>query len=175
VEENVELPGSIYLYALATVSITFVGFSALLIVFRQSMGGELTRYDTYFTLSFIQAGFIVTAGALVPPLLALFEWSHDVVWRISSTVIAIPILWFVVSVPARRRAATRRPVPAFVWALLSVQAAAALALVLRAAGRLDAPAGAVYALAITAMLFASGIAYLLALSVILPELTNRTK
>jgi hypothetical protein len=67
----VELTGSTYLYSLATTSVTFVGFSALLIVFRQSIGGGLTRYDTYFTLSFIQTGFIVTAGALLPPLLAL--------------------------------------------------------------------------------------------------------
>ena len=49
-----ELPGIAYLYSLATVSITFVGFAALLIVVRQSIGGQVTSYDMYFTLSFIQ-------------------------------------------------------------------------------------------------------------------------
>ena len=56
--DSAPLAGELFLYALATISITFVGFSALLIVFRQTMGGKLTPYDTYFTLSFIQIGFI---------------------------------------------------------------------------------------------------------------------
>jgi hypothetical protein len=139
------------------------------------MGGEITRHDTYFTLSFIQIGFIVTVGALVPPLLALYGWSHDVVWRVASAVTALPVFWFVASVPGRRRAATGQSVPAFVWTLLGVQAAAALALVLRAAGALHRPGGAVYASAVTVILIASGIAYLLALSVILPDLMNRRR
>src|SRR5262249_18398122 len=119
--DGVELTGSSYLYALATTSVTFVGFSALLIVFRQSMGGGLTRYDAYFTLSFIQAGFIVTAGALLPPLLAFYGWTPLVVWRVAAGAIAVPIIWFVASVPGRRRAATGGPTPAFVRALLLLQ------------------------------------------------------
>jgi hypothetical protein len=59
-----ELPGANYLYALATVSVTFVGFSALLLVFRETIGGRMTGCDSYFTLSFMQAGFIVAAGIL---------------------------------------------------------------------------------------------------------------
>ena len=39
-----ELPGANYLYALATISVTFVGFSALLLVFRQTIGGKMTSY-----------------------------------------------------------------------------------------------------------------------------------
>ena len=61
-----------YLYALAGLSVSFVGFSTLVIVFRQSAGGRLSSYDSYFVLSFMQAGFIVTAGALLPPLFALY-------------------------------------------------------------------------------------------------------
>src|SRR5215469_7608202 len=76
-----ELPGANYLYALATVSVTFVGFSALLLVFRETIGGRMTGYDSYFTLSFMQAGFIVAAGGLLPQLLAFYEMSHTSVWR----------------------------------------------------------------------------------------------
>jgi hypothetical protein len=111
----------------------------------------------------------------VPPLLALYGWSPDVVWRVSSSGIAIPIFRFVVTIPARRRGATGRPVPAFIWTLLALQATAGVALVLRAAGSLRESGGAVYASAMTVMLFTSGIAYLLALSVIRPELTNRPR
>lgn len=170
-----ELQGTAYLYAVATVSITFVGFAALLIVMRQSLGGGLTAYDMYFTLAFIQVGFIVTASALVPPLLALYGWPEAVVWRVSSVTTAAAILAFVASVPGWRHAATGRPMPRFVWALLSLQAAAAGALLLNAARLFGDHGGAVYGSAITVMLFASGVAYVLALNVILPELTKRSK
>src|SRR5215467_7409856 len=41
---SMELPGASYLSALATISVTFVGFSALLLVFRQTIGGKMTSY-----------------------------------------------------------------------------------------------------------------------------------
>ena len=82
---------------------------------------------------------------------------------------AVSILWFVAKVPARRRAATGRPVPVFVAALLAVQAIAAAVLLLNAIAGLSR-AGAVYSAAVTVVLFASGVAYLLALTVILPAL-----
>jgi hypothetical protein len=43
-----ELLGASYLHALAAISVTFVGFSALLLVFRQTIGGKMTSYDSYF-------------------------------------------------------------------------------------------------------------------------------
>ena len=70
-----ELPGSGYLYALATISVTFVGFSSLVLVFRQTVGEATTHYDSYFVLAFMQVGFIVAGGCLLPPLLALTQWS----------------------------------------------------------------------------------------------------
>lgn len=168
-----ELAGSGFLYALATVSITFVGFSALLIVFRNSMGGELTKYDTYFTLSFIQIGFIVTAGALLPPLLALYGWQPHVVWRVAGAIVVIPLVWFVATVPARRRAATGGPVPAFIATLLGLQGASALALLLTTAGVFAGCEAAAYSTAVTTVLVTSGIAFLMALGVILPGLPKR--
>jgi hypothetical protein len=72
-----------------------VGFSALLLGFRQTIVGKMTNYDSYFTLSFIQAGFIVTAGGLSPQLLAFFEMVPNSVWRESSVIMAIPIFLFV--------------------------------------------------------------------------------
>jgi hypothetical protein len=168
----VDLAGSGYLYTLATVSVTFVGFSALLIVFRQAMGGELTRYDTNFALAFIRVGFIVTAGALLPPLLALCGWSESTTWRVSSAAVGIPTLWFVASIPRRRRTPTSRSVPTLVWIMLAVDVIAAVALLLCAAG---APwrGATIFVLSLSAILFASGIAYLVALSVILPDVTQR--
>ncbi|HXJ08910.1 MAG TPA: hypothetical protein VNH12_05340 [Burkholderiales bacterium] len=162
-----EIPGSSYLYALATVSITFVGFSALLMIFRQTMGSAITRYDSFFTLSFIQTGFIVTAGSMLPQLLALFEWSHRTVWRASSATMAIAILLFVGTFPVRRRAATEGRAPLYVNILLAVQSLVALSLLSNAIGKPLEPNGAAYASAMAAFLVTAGIAYLMALGVML--------
>lgn len=163
-----DLPGSAYLYTLAVVSITFVGFSALIIVFRQSVGGKPTPYETYFTLSFVKIGFIVSAGSLVPPLLALYGWSPDATWRVGSIVLALPVLWFVATIPAHRRAATGRPIPAYVRTLLTIQALSAVALVLESL-QVFQPGPGVYASALTIVLITSGMAYLVALSIAFPE------
>ena len=159
-----ELPGANYLYALATVSVTFVGFSALLLVFRETIGGKMTRYDRYFTLSFMQAGFIVTAGGLLPQLLAFFEMPHASVWRASSVIMAIPIFLFVAKTPGRRRAASHEPIPTYVWLLLCLQLLAGAYLLINAAGWPAEPHLAPFALAMTVMLFTTGVAYLIALT-----------
>ena len=159
-----ELPGANYLYALATVSVTFVGFSALLLVFRETIGGRMTGYDSYFTLSFMQAGFIVAAGGLLPQLLAFYEMSHTSVWRASSLTMAIPIFLFVAKIPGRRRAATKASIPFYVGFLLLFQFLAGAYLVLNAVGWPAPPQLAPFALALTVMLFTTAIAYLTALA-----------
>jgi hypothetical protein len=121
-----EPPGSAYLYALATVSITFVGFSALLLIFRQARGDVMTRYESYFMLSFIQPGFIVTAGSLLPSVLALYGLPTVTVWQVSSIIVAVPIAVFLATLPGRRRAATRSSMPRYVWILSFVQLLTAL-------------------------------------------------
>ena len=168
-----EIPGSSYLYTLATVSITFVGFSALLMIFRQTMGVAITKYDNFFTLSFIQTGFIVTAGSMLPQLLALFEQSHGTVWRVSSTIMAIIVLSFVGTFPVRRRAATGARAPLYVNILLVFQGIIAASLISDAIGKPLEPGAALYASAMAGILLTSGIAYLIALSVTLREPVRR--
>jgi hypothetical protein len=164
-----ELAGSSYLYALATISVTFVGFSALLLVFRQTIGGTTTRYDSYFILAFMRVGFIVVGGCLLPPLLALFGLTESTVWRASSGGAAIPILLFVATVPRRRRAAVGGPAPSFVRLLLLLQLLMGLYLLANATPVSFAPTAANYAAAMAGMLFTSGIAYLMALDIALRD------
>jgi hypothetical protein len=68
-----ELTGATYLYTLAALAVSFVGFSALVMILRQTFGGEVSRLDTLITRIFIQLGFMVAAGALLPSLLSLFQ------------------------------------------------------------------------------------------------------
>ena len=65
-----ELPGSSYLYALATISITFAGFAAMIVILRQIISGALANYDLYFIRTVLMRSFIVVACALLPPMLA---------------------------------------------------------------------------------------------------------
>jgi len=169
-----ELPGTGYLYTLATVSITFVGFSALLFIYRQTVGGEVTKYDSYFLLSFIQAGFIVTGGALLPPLLALCDLAPAEAWRLASILAAFPIFLFVATVPGRRHAAAHERIPRYLVLLLALQGLCAILLVVNAIGRPAVPGPALYAIAITGMLFTTAIAYLRALALSMQEPSLRT-
>jgi hypothetical protein len=164
-----ELFGFTYLYALATVSITFVGFSALLLIFRQARGDLMTRYESYFMLSFIEPGFIATAGSLLPSVLALYGLPPVTVWRVSSSIMAIPILLFVVTLPGRRRAATSSPMPRYVRFFAVLQLLIALYLVANAFGTPTLAGVAPYAAAITGLLFTTAIAYVMALSAALGQ------
>jgi hypothetical protein len=163
---------SSYLATLAMVATTFVGFASLLVGLRQAKGSLLTSYDAYFTVSYIELGFLVTVASLIPPLVALFGWPASLVWRVSSVLSAIPILLFVVRVPARRRAATGKSLPRQIKVVLAIQGLAGVVLLLAAAVQPQAH-GAVYATAVTVVLVCAGIAYLIALQVIRPGIEEK--
>lgn len=170
-----EPSGSTYLYALAAVSITFIGFSALLVIFRQARGDAVTGYEGYFVLSFVQPGLIVTGGCLLPPVLGLYGTPAAAVWRACSVLVALPILGFVATLPGRRRAATAgAPMPRYVRIIASLQFLTALYLLANGAGLTGAGPGGPsgvgpYAASLTALLFTTVTAYVIALGVALRE------
>jgi hypothetical protein len=168
-----DLPGSTYLYTLAALSITFVGFSALVIYLRQTVGGEMSKLDVLITRIFIQLGFIVVAGAMLPPLLSLFDWPHDLIWRTASFVAAALSFFFGATYPARRRAASGVRTPAVVWLDVLILLAAAAVLICNAAGFGLKPSPGPYAAALTAILFLGGWSYLQALNTLLAHHKNR--
>src|SRR5262249_46867414 len=170
---SMDLPGSAYLYSLSVVSTTYVGFSALLVGLRQAKGDRLTAYDAYFTLTFIQIGFIVTICSLLPPLIGLYGCPVNVVWRIASVIAAVPILWFVASVPSPRHAATGMPVPRFIRLIPVLQGAAGVAMLVSAMTSHLVEPGAIYATAMTVILASSAVAYILALELIRPKIEER--
>jgi hypothetical protein len=162
-----ELTGTAYLYTLATLAVTFVGFSALVILLRQSFGGSLSKLEILITRIFIQLGFIVAAGALLPPLLALFELKPAVIWRTCSLIASVPSFIFAVTYPSRRRIASGVPTPVAIMADVVVLTSISVMLFLSAAGiGVEAGAGP-YAASLTFILFLSGYAYLQALNLLL--------
>lgn len=105
-----ELPGSAYLYALATISITYAGFASLIVVFRQTTTGKLTSYDLFFVRSVLLRSFTVIVCAMLPPTLALFDLPHPTIWRISSLIAGLLQAVFVLTWPMRRRSISDVPI-----------------------------------------------------------------
>jgi hypothetical protein len=171
---SMDLQGSTYLYSLAGISITFVGFSTLVVVLRQTFGGTMSNIDIFITRVFIQLSFIVAASAIVPNLLSLFALPQPVIWRISSVVAAIPSFLFGATYPMRRRAASGVRTPIGVWLDISILLIAATILIANAIGIGFEPGPGPFAVGLTIILFVSGWAYLQALDVLLRQhLTRR--
>jgi hypothetical protein len=156
-----------YLYTLATVSVTFVGFSSLVIVLRQTMGGEMSKLDILITRTFIQVGFLVAAGAMVPGLLTQFQLPENSIWRLSSAVTAPPVLLFALTYPARRKAAAGVPTPKLIWIDVLVILGLGLLLGCNAFGVGVATGPGPYTAALTGVLFVSGWAYLQAVNTLI--------
>jgi hypothetical protein len=162
-----DLPGLSYLFTLAELSVTFVGFSSLVVVLRQTMGGEMSKLDILITRIFIQLGFIVAAGAMLPALFSLFHLSQPTVWRVASLIPAIPAIVFAATYPTRRRAASGVAAPLAVWIDVVIILLAVTALLGNAAGWPLAPGAGPLAAGLTGILFVSGWAYLQALNTLL--------
>ncbi len=92
-----------YLVAMATISITFVGFSSVVVVFRQTQGNRLDNLHIFLVRFFIEMGLIVTGFSLLPLLLAVWNMPITWVWRIASAVYAIAHLIYIRVLFQRRR------------------------------------------------------------------------
>lgn len=100
-----EIGGSSFFYALAALSMAFVGFSTIVITFRLSAGLTLTPLQALTTKQYVEFGFLACGFSLLPPLLALCLLPPEWVWRISSAVIVLVRLPMLVLYPKRRQSA----------------------------------------------------------------------
>lgn len=161
-----ELPGSSYLYALATLSITFSGFSALIAVLRQTSGGAHSRYDTFLMVNYFSIGFAIAIMCLLPPLLSGWSADRGVIWRVPSALafcLGVGVEVFSVS---RRRRVTGESTPLFVIVLLLSYWPAFLLLLLSALGIGVQPGFGPFAASLTWIFAAAAIDYITALGVL---------
>jgi len=162
-----------YLLALAALAVSFVGFSSLVIMLRQVTGGAMSRFDAFLTRTFVQLGFLVAAGSLLPQLLGLSTLSAVSIWKVASLAEAVPTLVFATTYPYRRRLASGVKTPPAIWGDVLVLASTGLALLLNGSGLFFAPGPLVYAAALTLMLCLSAWAYLQALQLLVREHLSR--
>jgi len=151
-----------YLYTIAAAGMSFAGLSVLTMILRQIIGGQLTKFDTFVARTWVQLGFMITFGAILPPLLGLFEVPTPVVWRISSGLMAIVLGWWALTFPRRRLATnpTRLPRPVIIFSAAMDLIALALA-----ANAIAAPVErlpGVYAVSVTGVLIGAAMLFLFA-------------
>ena len=168
-----ELPEAGYLYALATISITYAGFAALAIILRQTIGGKPSRLDTFFIRNVLVRSFMIAGFSLLPPLLAMFKLPQATIWRASATVAAIVQCLFILIWFLRRRTVTSRPLPQLSFANVIFQLLTALFLLLNAAGIVLEPDAATFCAGITAFMLSAAIAYMIALGTLLEAAPSR--
>jgi hypothetical protein len=97
-----EVKGATLLYTLAALMITFAGFSSLLLTLRPAAGAKLSLLDRFLARTIMTHIFVLTAGALLPALLALFDIDETLVWRCSALLFALPMLFLQLTYPHRR-------------------------------------------------------------------------
>ncbi len=160
-----DLPSSTYLLALAAVSITFVGFSTIAVVFRQGQGASLSEYEIVILRLFLVSGLEVTIFSLVPPLLGLFNIPPAWIWRIASLAFAIVLIWRGIYF---RRRQVRFERQQWIFGLLYIlYAIAILVLLINTLGVFFEPNAGPYALAATWLLVNAIISFVNALGLFL--------
>jgi|SRR5581483_9386032 len=164
-----EVKGAILLYTLAGLMITFAGFSALLLTLRPATGARLSLLDRFLAKTVMLHIFVLTAGALLPALLALFDIAERSVWQGSVALFALPMLALQVTYPHRRRKVVGKGPPSAIFAVFVVLGAVVTLamLVYVLAGLPYAPA--VYITGLTIDFFTVAYAYVVALDVIMQQ------
>lgn len=127
-----ELPGEAYLFTLSLVAATFAVVSALVMIMRQSMGGKMSVFDVYLITAYISWGFMQSIVALLPPLVALFEPTTQVLWAVSSGLAAVVFTAVLAGIVHRRLKASPEPTALAVKTSFSLHAVAILVFLVNA-------------------------------------------
>lgn len=138
-----------FLFCLATLSLSFAGFSAVVVTLRGALGGEISERHLRLVRLYIEGGLLVTALALVPALLNLLPVPGSVIWPVSSALAASILTALLVTQFRRRRTIEGSRFPAWVVIVYVASLVAVAGLWLNAAGIPFAPSVGPYAVALT--------------------------
>ena len=137
-----------FLLRLSALSLSFVGFSAVVVTLRGALGGELSDRHLRFVRLYIEGGLLVTALGLVPTLLTLLHMPESFTWSVASAAAAL-IFTFVLLTQFRRRRAVEGRFPPWVVVIFAISVAVVLSLWLNVAGIPFRPSVGPYAVALT--------------------------
>ena len=151
-----------YLYTMAAVGMSFAGLSVLTMILGQMLGGQMNKFDGFVARSWVQLGFMITFGAMLPPLLGLVEVSTPMLWRVSSGLMAIILGWWALTFPRRRKATKPTPLPIQVITFCAAMDLVAFALAANAIAVPVERLPGVYAASVTAILIGAALLFLFA-------------
>jgi hypothetical protein len=165
----VDVSGAVLLYTLAGLMVTFAGFSTLLLVIRQAAGSRLSVLDRYLAKTVLTNSLVLTAAALLPPLLALYGIAEAAIWKIAAVCFAAVMLALLLSFPHRRRKAVGKGPPPMVLAIFVLLGSAVIvAMLVSILAGCQHPAAA-YITALIVNFFALGYGFVTAMDVILQQ------
>ena len=124
-----ELSSSGYFYAMAGLSMAFLGFSTIVVVLHQGTGGRLSPFQVLITKLFTELGLMATAFAMLAPTLSISGIREDLVWHVSSGIMLLVLVPWLVTYPSRRKAAApdqKWPIRGYVLNILGTLAVFAL-------------------------------------------------
>jgi hypothetical protein len=138
-----------YLSRLASLSLSFVGFSAVVVTLRGALGGELSDRHLRLVRLYIEGGLLVTALALVPTLLNLLHIPDPVTWQLSSAAAASIFTALLLIQFRRRRAIEPGRFPLWVVVVYAIATVAVAGLWFNVAGIPFSPNVGPYAIVLT--------------------------
>jgi len=140
---------SAFLLGLAGLSLSFVGFSSVVVTLRGALGGEISERHLRLVRLYIEGGFLVTALALMPAVLDLLRLSESLTWRLSSAAAASVFSVLMLTQFRRRRAVEAGRFPPWVVIIYVLSLVSVVGLWLNAAGIPFPPSAGPYAVALT--------------------------
>lgn len=169
-----EPDGTSFLYTVAGMLVTFAGFSALLLILRQTAGARLSPLDRFLTRSLVSHLFVLTGAALMPGLFALYGLPERWMWRTVALAFGIPMLALLLTYRRRRIAAAGAPPALLVGAIFIWLSAASLAAMIIYIYAGFAHPGAAYATAVTINFLTHAYGFVMVLELIVrqPEEPN---
>ncbi len=168
-----ELPGSNYLLALATICITFVSVSTVAFVFRQATGNGLSQLEILLIRTFIRTGLGATIFSLLPLLLGLMSIDPSLVWRISSLLLALAHLNGMISYARGRAGQQQLASRTAFFTMFGISIAVIVGLLLNAAGIGVQPNVGLYALGATWILVQSMVVFVGAMRIFLDPMQKK--
>jgi hypothetical protein len=138
-----------FLLSLAALSLSFAGFSAVVVTLRGALGGEISDRHLRLVRLYIEGGLLVTALALLPTLLDLLHISTSLIWPVSSAAAASIFTVLLLTQFRRRRAVEAGHFPPWVVIVYAISLVAVAGLWLNSAGIPFPPSVGPYAVALT--------------------------
>jgi hypothetical protein len=165
----VDIQGTGILFTLAEIMVTFAGFSTLLVSVRQVAGAPLSPLDRLLAKMVLVHLIVLTGGALLPSLLALFGLPEASIWLVAAVIFAVPKLLLLFSYPYRRRRAVgQRPSIVFYVVFVGFGSLVVVAMVIYVLCGFKYAAGA-YVTALVVNFFTCAFAFAMALDGIMGQ------